>query len=271
MSLTIAQKKNGEGFPKAGELIQFRSQQELTLQDRRILNLLIEHAGPQIASDDEHRISMVTLRGTHKGGERVRDSIDRLMRTIVEVPTRDKNGKPATEKGPFLSSTTTTDDETDPQGEVAYTFSKTMRKVISRSRYWGRLKAYIICSFQSKYALALYESLCLRGNLHVSEQEMSVDDFRVLLGIPDGKLSSFKDMKKRAIEPAISEVNALSDFCVEIDPMRQGGMLRGKLIGFRLIWRKKLKEEWQESLDELLRPKFGRKARISGTVEQVSM
>jgi hypothetical protein len=38
----------------------------------------------------------------------------------------------------------------------SYSFSKTMREVIGRSQYWGRLKAYVICSFQSKYALALY-------------------------------------------------------------------------------------------------------------------
>src|SRR5512132_4052490 len=88
MSRTIEQKKNGDGFPKAGELIEFRSQKELTLQDRRILNLLVEHAGPNIVTEEEHRISMTALRGTHKGGERVRDSIVRLMTTIVEVPRK---------------------------------------------------------------------------------------------------------------------------------------------------------------------------------------
>jgi hypothetical protein len=45
-------------FPKAGELIEFRAQRELSLQDRRILNLLIEHAGPQIASEQKHRIPL---------------------------------------------------------------------------------------------------------------------------------------------------------------------------------------------------------------------
>ena len=149
MSRTIEQKKNGDGFPKAGELIEFRSQKELTLQDRRILNLLVEHAGPNIVTEEEHRISMTALRGTHKGGERVRDSIVRLMTTIVEVPAKDSNGERATRRGQFLADTTATDDETDPNGEVRYSFSKTMREVMKRSQYWGRLKAYIICSFQS--------------------------------------------------------------------------------------------------------------------------
>jgi Initiator Rep protein, WH2/Initiator Replication protein, WH1 len=270
MALTVAQRKNGEGFPKAGELIEFRPQRELTLQDRRILNLLIEHAGPQIASEQKHRIPMATLRGAHKGGERVRDSIVRLMTTIVEVPGRDGQGSRATQRGVFLSDTTTTDNEDNPLGEVVYSFSETMRQVIARSQYWGRLKAYIICSFQSKYALALYEALCLRANLQISEQELSVKDFRDLLGLPADKLMPFKNLKNWAIDPAVAEVNALSDFWVEVEAIREGSQRRGQLKGFRLLWRRKEKGEWQACLDELMRPKVGRKARIKGQVESVS-
>lgn len=270
MSRTIAQRKNGDGFAKAGELIEFRSQHELSLQDRRILNLLIENAGPHIASSRKHRISMMALRGSHKGGERVRDSIDRLMRTIVEVPTRDSKGNRATQKGVFLSDSTTTDDESNADGEVVYNFSETMRQVIQGSQYWGRLKAYVICSFQCKYALALYEALCLRGNLQISQQEMSVADFRALLNVPEGKLTRTPDFMRRVVGPAAEEVNALSDFCVEIEPIREGGIVRGQLKGFRLAWRRKEKEEWQGCLDELMRPKIGRKARIKGQVERVA-
>src|SRR5512133_1994088 len=85
MASTLAQRPNHKGFPKPGELIEFRSRRGLTLQDRRILNLLIEHAGPQIALDQVHRIAMSALRGRHKGGERVRDSILRLMETTLAL------------------------------------------------------------------------------------------------------------------------------------------------------------------------------------------
>ena len=270
MSRTIAQIRNRDGFPKAGELIEFRSQQELSLQDRRILNLLIEHAGPNIVTESEHRIPMTALRGRHKGNERVRDSILCLMTAVVEIPVKDNNERQATQRGQFLADTTATDDEDDPNGEVRYSFSKTMRKVIAESQYWGRLKAYVICSFQSKYALALYEALCLRGNLQIREQELGVADFRLLLGIPEGKLELFKNLKKWAIDLAVEEVNALSDFWVEIDPVREGGA-RGKLKGFHLSWRRKSKEEWQTCLDELMRPKVGRKARIKGVVERLAV
>ena len=74
----------------------------------------------------------------------------------------------------------------------------------------------------------------------------------------------------RVVDPAVGEVNALSDFWVKIEPMREGGLVRGPLKGFRLVWRRKEKEEWQACLDELMRPKIGRKARIKGRVETIA-
>lgn len=52
-------------------------------------------------------------------------------------------------------------------------------------------------------------------------------------------------------------------------PIRQGGLVRGRLTGFRLTWERKTREEWAAVLDELSRTKLGRRARIRGTVEQV--
>ena len=40
-SRTVNQKKNADGFPKAGELIEIRPESELSLHDRRVLNMLI--------------------------------------------------------------------------------------------------------------------------------------------------------------------------------------------------------------------------------------
>lgn len=145
-----------------------------------------------------------------------------------------------------------------------------MREVIGRSQYWGRLKAYVICSFQSKYALALYKGLCLRANLQVSEQEMSVVDFQALLGIPDGKLERYPDLARRVISPAVEEINVLSDFRVEIRPLREGGLQRGKIRAFRVGWHRKEKKEWKACMDELMQPKVGRKARIKGKVETLA-
>jgi hypothetical protein len=267
MGRTIRQRHSAEGIVKPGELIDIRQSAALTLHDRRVLNLLIEHAGPDIASDRHHRMPMARLRGpAHRGGERVRDSIENLMKTLILIPTRDSKGNKATTRVQLLASTTTTDDEDNPNGEVAYSFHKEVRDIISRSDYWGRIKASVMFAFSSKYALALYEAICLRINLKHNNQFFKPDDFRELLSVDRDLLTRFPDFKRRVLDPALTEVNALSDCNVEVEVIREGGP-RSAVAGYRLRWAGKSSEEWQAAMDELLRPKVGRKARIDGKVE----
>jgi Initiator Replication protein len=269
VSRAIEQKKSQDGFVKPGELIDIRAGAELSLQDRRIFNLLIENAWSEIGEDKPHRIAMNRLRGpTHRGSERVADSVKTLMTTLVEVPTM-LDGQAAIFTTQLCGETTRVIDEDSPNAVLVYNFPKGLRRIIQDSRYWGRIKAYVMFAFGSKYALALYEAVCLRGNLRVSEQRFSVDEFRALLGVEDGKYPGFPQLKQKVVVPAVLEVNALSDFKVEVEPVRDGGMVRGPLSGFILRWEKKSGDEWKGVLDELLRPKVGRVARMQGKVERI--
>lgn len=269
MATAVAQIPNLDGMVKPGELIEVRPSADLSLQARRIFNVLIENAWSEITEDKPHRVEMAKLRGRHKGGERVADSLRQLMTTVVEVPTK-IDGEAAAYETALLVETSRTLDEDNPNAVVIYTFSKGLRQIISRSGYWGRIKGYVCFSFSSKYALTLYEALCLRGNLRVNEQKFTVEQFRALLGVPDGKLKGFPQLRQWAIDPAVLEVNKLSDFTVEIDPIREGGRIRGKLVGFEMRWEKKPRDEWLEVLAELGRSKVGRKARLTGTVEELA-
>lgn len=252
---------------KPGELVNIREGVDLSLHDRRILNLLIENAWSEITEDKQHKIAVAKLRGTrHKGSQIVAESITALMSTIVAVPT-ELNGEPAVFKTQLLGETTQVIDEDSPNALVIYEFPKGLRKIIKESRYWGRIKSHVMFSFSSKYALALYEAICLRTNLRVAYQDFSVEDFRALLGVEPGKHQLFKNLKDRVLVPALTEVNALSDFNVELELRREGGPSRGKVTGFRLSWEKKTPEQWGAVLNELMRPKVGRKARIRGRVE----
>jgi hypothetical protein len=268
MGKTIAQRANLDGIVKAGEMIEVRQSSALTLHDRRVLNLLIRHAGERIADECEHTIPMRDLRSpAHKGGERVRDSIERLMTTLVLVPTKDSKGKKATRRTALLADTTTTDDEDNPQGEVRYSFSPTMREILRQSQYWGRIKPLVMFAFSTKYALALYEALCLRRNLTRCDEILSEAEFREVLGVGQDKLKGFPQLKQSALTPAVQEINTLSDFNLEVEPVRQGGLQRGKLTGFWMRWEQKEPEEWDKVLTELMRSRLGRRFRLSGVVE----
>ena len=267
MSFSIAQKNNLEGFVKPGELVDMRSGTDLSLQDRRVFNLLIENAWSEISENKKHSIAIAKLRGPyHKGGERVADSVSTLMTTLVEIRAI-LNGEAAIYKTQLLGPTTQVIDENSPRAMLVYSFPEDLRSIIKDSRYWGRIKAWVMFSFTSKYALALYEAICLRSNLRVSEQEFSVDELRALLGVEPGKLELFKNLKKWAIDPAVTEVCGLSDFNVEIHVSREGGMQRGKVTGYRLWWEKKSPDEWSTVLDELGWHKSKRTARLHSLAE----
>ena len=51
MARTLDQRENNKGFVKAGEVIEIRQTSALTLHDRRVLNMLIKHAGLHIAGE----------------------------------------------------------------------------------------------------------------------------------------------------------------------------------------------------------------------------
>ena len=165
-SRTIEQRPDQNGFAKAGELIEVTGTGHLTLQDRRVLNLLYEAAGVRICDEVEHTIPIRQLRGSHKGAERVKDSIDRLMKTLVYVPVTGRNGKPATKRVQLLSDTTVSDDDDDPTGEVTFSLSRGLRSIIGKSTHWGRVRSHVMFAFTSKYSIALYELAAMRVNLH---------------------------------------------------------------------------------------------------------
>lgn len=269
---TIEQKRDLDGFPKAGELIEVRGIGELTLHDRRVLNLLYEHAGQRLCDDIDHVMALADLRGSHKGGERVKESVLALMRTVVEVPVTGRDGKPATKMVALLSDTTVSDDDNNPTGEVVYSFSKGMRAIIKDSTHWGRVRGSVMFAFTSKYSLALYELVSLRVNLkHKWQDEFSLEDFRALLGVPEGKLMETSDLLRKAIHPAELEVNGLADFGVKIEQMRRGGGTRGKLTGFRLSWWRKDVPALKEAFTELKQAKVGRMSRLRGEVEELAV
>ncbi len=266
--LTIDQKPSTDDFAKARELIEARGTGSLSLHDRRVVNILYTTAGTRLCDDVDHVISIAELRGTHKGGERVKDSLVRLMTTLVQVPTIGKNGRSATKRVHILSDTTTSDDEDDPTGQVVYSFSRGMREIIKDSTLWGRIRTAVIFAFTSKYSLSLYELLAARINLeHVWQEEFSLRDFRALLGVPEDKLHRMPDLLRNCINVAATEVNGMADFGVKLDPIRKGGSIRGKVTGFRVSWWRKSTQQLQEAYKEIRRPKLGRIARLTGKVE----
>ena len=86
-----------------------------------------------------------------------------------------------------------------------------------------------------------------------------------MLGVPKGKLTSWSNLRLRAIDPAVAEVCALSDYMVEITPIKTGRSVTHVELRW---WRKDGQGEAQA--DRALRfASPGRRARAEGRVDQL--
>ena len=93
---------------------------------------------------------------------------------------------------------------------------------------------------KSKYARALYAVIKQkegdkRQRVRMQEK-FTVAEFRELLGVPKGKLTTFSNLNARAIKPAVLKINALKDLGVKVEGLKYG---RKNVRDIRMHWYKK--------------------------------
>jgi hypothetical protein len=270
--LTLLQRTNLDGFPKPGELIEITGAHELEASDRAILNLLYQHAhdsGRLTEDRAKWEIPMAALRASrHKGNERIHDSLDRLMRVVVTVPLPDrKTGEPRILKTHLFDFFDLSADESSERATVRFGLPEQLQPVLAGSNRWGRIKAEVVCAMTSKYAIALYEMVQLRANMDRCVETFPLDRFRDLLGVPPGAYKLGADFAKRVTEPAVLEVNGLSDIGIDLALVRRGKF--APIEAVTITWWKKQGDEFRAAMQERNRSKLGRMARLRGEVEIV--
>lgn len=272
MSLTIEQKTNADGFPKAGELIEITGAMTLEASDRAVLNLLYQHAhdsGRFAEPDAAFEIPITDLLpSSHTSTDRVRESLSRLLDIKVQVPIKHpRTGRPATLMTHLFSSfiIPETADPGNP-ATVRYRIPSDLLPILIASNRWGRIKAAIVCAMASKYAIALYELLQLRAGMDRCIEVFPIARYRDLMGVPDGVYERGNDLWKRVIEPALLECNALSDLGVAAEIRRRSP--RAPIEAIVVTWWKKEGDQFRETLQERTRPKLSRMARLKARVQQ---
>lgn len=269
MSLTLDQRTNINGVPKAAELIEITGAHALEASDRAILNLLYEHAHDSGRLGDptaSWELPITALRPSkHNGTDRIRDSLARILSVQVKVAYREaKTGRDRVLLTHLFESFDMPADE-GAGGPVRFRVPVSLVPVLAQSSRWGRIKAEIVCAMSSKYAIALYELVQLRGNMDRCVERFVLDRFRDLLGVPPGAYERGNDFIKRVIEPAVLEVNGLSEFGVKLDVER--AYSRAPITGVLLAWWHKDGDAYRATHQERQLSKLGRMARLKGAVE----
>lgn len=236
---TLEMRPLGGEMIKPAELIDIQGATGLSLAARRLYNRLLANAfGPDMGYEGrDFSIPLSELRGTHAGNERISDSVEALMKTVVIV--RGLDGR--TTRVQLLGGNDMVDSERR-HGMLTYSFDKRLAPLLRESVVFAKLELAALQAFGTKYGLALYEVLSRRVRLHhVFHEDFEIDAFRNLLGVPEGKLPSFGNLRQKAIDPAIAEVIKLAPFSCDVEPVERVGR---KVTKVRLRW-------WVKTVDEM--------------------
>ena len=248
---------------KPSELIELKGTGKLTLEDRRLFNLLIENAwGPKLADPGAwFEVSTTDLKTDGESNTRLRGSIERLMTTLVRVQLPEGG-----ERRLQLLSTNELI-TTSNRGVFRYTFPPKMAELLKDSTIFAKLDLEVMRGFSSKYAFSLYEAISRRLRQKcVFTEELSISELRELLGVEPNKLTAYKSLKARAIDPAVEEVNAIAPFDVTLLPRLSGR----KVISYVLGWHIKTEDRLRNAYKELHSSRVGRKARLTGSSESIT-
>jgi hypothetical protein len=259
---------NPDAIIAAGELVELRfvSGQTMSLRAAKLFCLLIQQAGVGVADQVQHRIPYAVLNETfHRSRDELADAVMELHSTVMSVKLVSRQGRTYVKSGPILSDVERELDSLD-DAEIRFEFSPTLRRVIADSTHWASISRRAVLSFESRYALRLYLFLSLRANLRKTSEDVSLDDLRAMLGVPFGKLDNWQHLKSRALDPAIAEISHLAGFHAAYVPMKRGR----RVMGVRLVWGLKDRDELVAAQRELDRPRVGRKARRAGLVETIA-
>lgn len=248
---------------KPRELVDIVELTPLSRNESILYNQLLANAWNDIRTKPVHKVLKASLRGSHDSNDRLEEAFDRLMSAWAKIRAKDpQTGAMTTFRIHLLG--TNAEEERD-AGYFYYTFPPDLLAVISQSRAWATIKSHIMYALRSKYSIRLYEMVERRVGLTKQFEEITLDQFRAYLGVPEGKLNRFADFNKYALKPAVEEVNQLTDFWVTVAAVKRGRAIE-KLI---LRWDRKAPDHLKSAHAERERSRLGRRARWNGKVENV--
>ena len=208
-------------FIKASPAIQIQS--KITHLQRRTWNVLLANAYDELPNRDIHRVSVAELAkslGFNSHNEDyLKETLEALVDCTVKWNVLGKDKKQRWGVAALLASAEIAN------GICTYSFAAHLRYKLYNPRIYTKLNLRLQNRFTHRYALILWEVCFDYFDTARGQGEtpfISLETFRDLMGIALDDYPAFKTLNQRVIKPAIQEINALTNFFVEIEPKRIG-------------------------------------------------
>lgn len=209
----------------------------LSLLQRKISNALLFHAYKDLLTQEEYELSIAQL--CHlicyygKNYDVIKNALRGMIMTLIEWNlTDEKTGEEDWTASAILASVRIK------KGKIIYAYSPRMRHLLYSPSMYAKINLLIQSRFRSNYGLALYEN-CVRYKGLASTKWFEMSLFRRLMGVPDDKYVIFRDFKRRVLDKAVEEINALSDIIVTPEIQKE----RSRVAKIRFILRERAKKK----------------------------
>lgn len=236
-------------------------------QALKLMHLLVAKAAGRMADEVQHEMRMSDLK--HIEGMRNHDRASlRALFTQLRAAVMVYDDTEAQEEivGGFMDEI-----RLDYRHEVRdalvvkWWFGRTFRRIAAESNHWTILDRQTVFALSSKYSILLFQHVASLVNLdHIASKTFTVPELRALLGVEADKLGRFADLNRRALQPAIAEINQLSRLTLTASPRKIGRTVASVEIAWTV------KDDPSAAKCELSASKIGRKARRDGTAETVA-
>lgn len=234
----------------------------------KLMHLMIGKAGGRMAEDVRHELRLADIKKIEGMRNHTRATLRKLFIELRgAVIVFDNADEQCEIIGGFLDQA-----KLDYRHEVssdllvAFWFGRAFREMAEKSCHWAILDRQTVFALSSKYSILLFQHVASLVNLdHVASKIFTVPELRAVLGVPDGKVKRFADLKKDVLTPAIAEINQTSRLTLTATPNKIGRTV----VSVTISWAEKPPEGKQEARRELARPKVGRQARREGAAEAV--
>jgi hypothetical protein len=206
---------------KASPAIQIQSR--ISLLQRRAWNVLLANAYNEIPDKDIHSVSIGELAAKLGFGDGNQAYLKEMLRSLVECTVEwnvlNKDKKQEWGVASLLASADIKD------GICTYAFAPHLRPKLHNPRIYTKLNLRLQNRFTSKYALVLWEVCFDYFDTDRGEGEtpfIPLETFKELMGLDETDYPVFKVLSRDVIKSAIEEINALTDYHVEVEHKRMG-------------------------------------------------
>ena len=206
---------------KASPAIQIQSR--ISLLQRRAWNVLLANAYNELPDKDIYSVSIVELAAKLGFGKGNQEYLKEVLRSIVDCKVEwNILGKDKEEEWGVASLLA---EVRIRNGICFYQFPHTLRLKLHNPRVYAKLNLRLQNRFRSRYALVLWEVCFDYFDTDRDQGEtpfITIEVFKGLMGVGKDEYSVFKELNRNVIKPAISEINDLTNYHVEVEQKRIG-------------------------------------------------